>query len=209
MTVDYSSLLNNCRWFLWAAFSSSMLEQVGRMTLGGLLALGYTVVVSYKRASTSVNNDNVSLSLENIDTLGETFMVLRGMDRKVWTFSLYGVILPFISLSLLTTPPTPRKTHTQKKKRKRKEKGFIASSSHAYALLYIDSNVLRDLVIFFCLKIYFVKFLESVMWKREKFCKTLRVLFCGKAVLFVFGGEAWKLCRNASRSAFQINFWKG
>lgn len=53
------------------------------MTLGGLLALGYTVVVSYKRASTSVNNDNVSLSLENIDTLGETFMVLRGMDRKV------------------------------------------------------------------------------------------------------------------------------
>ena len=27
------------------------------------------------------------------------------------------------------------------------------------------------------------------MWKREKFCKTLRVLFCGKAVLFVFGGE--------------------
>ena len=53
------------------------------MTLGGLLALGYTVVVSYKRASTSVNNGNVSLSLETIDTLSETFMVLRGMDRKV------------------------------------------------------------------------------------------------------------------------------
>ena len=30
------------------------LEQVGRMTLGGLLALGYNVVVSYKRASTAV-----------------------------------------------------------------------------------------------------------------------------------------------------------
>ncbi|GMY18607.1 uridine-cytidine kinase c [Fagus crenata] len=56
--------------------------EVGRMTLGGLLALGYTVVVSYKRASTSVNNGNVSLSLETIDTLSETFMVLRGMDRK-------------------------------------------------------------------------------------------------------------------------------
>ncbi|KAG2709582.1 hypothetical protein I3760_05G246400 [Carya illinoinensis] len=56
--------------------------EVGRMTLGGLLALGYTVVVSYKRASTSVNNGNLSLSLETIDTLGETFMVLRGTDRK-------------------------------------------------------------------------------------------------------------------------------
>ncbi|KAM6548086.1 hypothetical protein CsatB_019762 [Cannabis sativa] len=56
--------------------------EVGRMTLGGLLALGYTVVVSYKRASTSVNNGNVSISLETIDTLGETFMVLRGTNRK-------------------------------------------------------------------------------------------------------------------------------
>jgi hypothetical protein len=53
------------------------------MTLGGLLALGYTVVVSYKRASMSVNNGNGSLSLENIDSLCETFMVLRGTDRKV------------------------------------------------------------------------------------------------------------------------------
>ena len=58
-------------------------KQVGRMTLGGLLALGYNVVVSYKRASTSVDNGNVSLSLETIDTLGETFMVLRGTNRKV------------------------------------------------------------------------------------------------------------------------------
>ncbi|KAB1205717.1 Uridine-cytidine kinase C [Morella rubra] len=56
--------------------------EVGRMTLGGLLALGYSVVVSYKRASTSVNTGNISLSLETIDTLGETFMVLRGADRK-------------------------------------------------------------------------------------------------------------------------------
>lgn len=53
------------------------------MTLGGLLALGYTVVVSYKRASSSASNGNLSLSLETIDTLGETFMVLRGTNRKV------------------------------------------------------------------------------------------------------------------------------
>ena len=47
-------------------------KQVGKMTLGGLLALGYNVVVSYKRASTSVNNGNVSMSLETIDTLKTT-----------------------------------------------------------------------------------------------------------------------------------------
>ncbi|KAF7132559.1 hypothetical protein RHSIM_Rhsim09G0066100 [Rhododendron simsii] len=56
--------------------------EVGRMTLGGLLALGYNVVVSYKRASTSVSNGNVSVSLETIDSLGETYMVLRGTNRK-------------------------------------------------------------------------------------------------------------------------------
>ncbi|XAR72251.1 Uridine kinase [Bertholletia excelsa] len=56
--------------------------EVGRMTLGGLLDLGYTVVASYKRTSVSVNNGNVSISLETIDTLGETYMVLRGTDRK-------------------------------------------------------------------------------------------------------------------------------
>lgn len=54
------------------------------MTLGGLIKLGYSVVVSYKRASTSVNNGQVSLSLETIDTLDdEGFMVLRGTNRKV------------------------------------------------------------------------------------------------------------------------------
>ncbi|XP_015895495.3 uncharacterized protein LOC107429338 isoform X1 [Ziziphus jujuba] len=58
-------------------------EQVGRTTLGGLLDLGYTVVVSYKRASTSVNNGYISISVETIDTLGdERFLVLRGTDRK-------------------------------------------------------------------------------------------------------------------------------
>ena len=60
-----------------------MLKQVGRMTLGGLLALGYTVVVSYKRASKTVDNGKVSVSFETIDALGETFMVMRGTNRKV------------------------------------------------------------------------------------------------------------------------------
>ncbi|KAK4358414.1 hypothetical protein RND71_024024 [Anisodus tanguticus] len=44
--------------------------KVGRMTLG------YNVVVSYKRASTSVIEGNFSLSLETIDTLGETYMMV-------------------------------------------------------------------------------------------------------------------------------------
>ncbi|XP_068333123.1 uncharacterized protein [Pyrus communis] len=78
-------------------------EQVGRMTLGGLLALGYVVVVSYKRASKSVDNGNVSLSLETIDTLGETFMVLRGTNRKtVGTEALkMGITEPWITKSYL------------------------------------------------------------------------------------------------------------
>ena len=58
------------------------------MTLGGLLALGYSVVVSYKRASTSASNGSVSISLETIDSLGETFLVLRGTNRKVRTIYL-------------------------------------------------------------------------------------------------------------------------
>ncbi|KDP38059.1 hypothetical protein JCGZ_04702 [Jatropha curcas] len=77
--------------------------EVGRMTLGGLLDLGYTVVVSYKRQSTFVTNGNLSLSLESIDTLGETFMVLRGMTRKtVGAEALrMGINGPWISQSYL------------------------------------------------------------------------------------------------------------
>ncbi|KAK9277078.1 hypothetical protein L1049_006617 [Liquidambar formosana] len=77
--------------------------EVGRMTLGGLLALGYTVVVSYKRASTSVSNGNLSMSLETIDTLGETFVVLRGMNRKtVGAEALrMGISGPWITKSYL------------------------------------------------------------------------------------------------------------
>ncbi|KAJ7942997.1 Uridine-cytidine kinase C [Quillaja saponaria] len=93
--------------------------EVGRMTLGGLLALGYTVVVSYKRASKSVNNGKVSLSFETIDTLDETFMVLRGTNRKTvgaealrmgingpWiTKSYLEMILDRKGVPRLNTPP--------------------------------------------------------------------------------------------------------
>ncbi|KAJ1385087.1 P-loop containing nucleoside triphosphate hydrolase [Sesbania bispinosa] len=77
--------------------------EVGRMTLGGLLALGYIVVVSYKRASTTVNNGKVSISLETIDALGETFMVMRGTDRKtVGTEALrMGISGPWLTKSYL------------------------------------------------------------------------------------------------------------
>ncbi|KAL8137583.1 hypothetical protein V2J09_003584 [Rumex salicifolius] len=77
--------------------------EVGRMTLGGLLALGYTVVVSYKRASTSVNFGKVSLSLETIDSLAETFAVLRGTDRKIVAAeaSRMGISGPWITKSYL------------------------------------------------------------------------------------------------------------
>ncbi|KAL0296632.1 UNVERIFIED_CONTAM: Uridine-cytidine kinase C [Sesamum radiatum] len=77
--------------------------EVGRMTLGGLLALGYTVVVSYKRASTSVIDGNLSVSLETIDTLGETYMVLRGTNRKIvgMESSRLGITGPWITKSYL------------------------------------------------------------------------------------------------------------
>ncbi|KAL2545972.1 P-loop containing nucleoside triphosphate hydrolase superfamily protein [Forsythia ovata] len=93
--------------------------EVGRMTLGGLLALGYNVVVSYKRASTSVIDGNLSVSLETIDTLGETYMVLRGTNRKIvgtessrlcingpWiTKSYLEMILERKGVPRLNTPP--------------------------------------------------------------------------------------------------------
>ncbi|OIV94290.1 hypothetical protein TanjilG_25659 [Lupinus angustifolius] len=74
--------------------------EVGRMTLGGLLALGYTVVVSYKRASTTVNNGKVSMSYETIDALGETFIVMRGTNRKT-----VGTEALRIGVPRLSTPP--------------------------------------------------------------------------------------------------------
>ncbi|KAK7362560.1 hypothetical protein VNO77_04676 [Canavalia gladiata] len=98
--------------------------EVGRMTLGGLLALGYTVVVSYKRASMTVNNGKVSMSSETIDVLGETFMVMRGTNRKIvgteamrmgitgpWiTKSYLEMILERKGVPRLSTPPLVSKT---------------------------------------------------------------------------------------------------
>ncbi|KAK7368230.1 hypothetical protein VNO80_10254 [Phaseolus coccineus] len=93
--------------------------EVGRMTLGGLLALGYTVVVSYKRASTAINSGKVTMSFETIDVLGETFMVMRGTNRKTvgteasrmridgpWiTKSYLEMILERKGVPRLSTPP--------------------------------------------------------------------------------------------------------
>lgn len=77
--------------------------EVGRMTLGGLLALGYNVVVSYKRASKSIIYGNLSISLETIDTLAETYIVLRGKDRKMVEAeaSRLGITGPWITKSYL------------------------------------------------------------------------------------------------------------
>ncbi|URD93153.1 Phosphoribulokinase / Uridine kinase family [Musa troglodytarum] len=77
--------------------------EVGRTTLGGLLALGYNVVVSYKRACTSFHNGQVLIALETIDTLNETFMVLKGTSRKVIgsEASHLGISGPWITKSYL------------------------------------------------------------------------------------------------------------
>ena len=58
-------------------------SQVGRTTLGGLLALGYSVVVSFKRTSRTVNRNQLLVVAETIDTLNESFLVLKGPSRKV------------------------------------------------------------------------------------------------------------------------------
>ncbi|KAJ0430819.1 hypothetical protein HanHA300_Chr17g0673401 [Helianthus annuus] len=73
------------------------------MTLGGLLALGYNVVVSYKRASKAIVYGDLSISLETIDTLSETYIVLRGRDRKMVEAeaSRLGITGPWITKSYL------------------------------------------------------------------------------------------------------------
>ncbi|KAK9705274.1 hypothetical protein RND81_07G044300 [Saponaria officinalis] len=100
--------------------------EVGRMTLGGLLALGYNVVVSYKRASVTFSFGEVSLSFETIDSLGETFMVVRGSNRKTvggealrmgvtgpWiTKSYLELILEQKGVPRLNTPPPVAATPT-------------------------------------------------------------------------------------------------
>ncbi|XP_021727277.1 uncharacterized protein LOC110694413 isoform X1 [Chenopodium quinoa] len=100
--------------------------EVGKMTLGGLLQLGYNVVVSYKRASLTFNFGEVSLAFETIDSLGETFMVVRGSNRKTvgaealrlgvcgpWIIKSYlELILEQNGVPRLNTPPPLTSTST-------------------------------------------------------------------------------------------------
>ncbi|XP_021746734.1 uncharacterized protein LOC110712494 isoform X2 [Chenopodium quinoa] len=100
--------------------------EVGKMTLGGLLQLGYNVVVSYKRASMTFNFGEVSLAFETIDSLGETFMVVRGSNRKTvgsealrlgvcgpWIIKSYlELILEQNGVPRLNTPPPLTSTST-------------------------------------------------------------------------------------------------
>ncbi|CAN6242304.1 unnamed protein product [Urochloa humidicola] len=77
--------------------------EVGQTTLGGLLALGYSVVVSFKRTSTSVNRDQLLIAAETIDTLNESFLVLKGPSRKIVAAeaSKLGIKGPWITKSYL------------------------------------------------------------------------------------------------------------
>ncbi|XP_021318438.1 uncharacterized protein LOC8086455 isoform X2 [Sorghum bicolor] len=77
--------------------------EVGRTTLGGLLALGYSVVVSFKRTCISVNRDQLLIAAETIDTLNETFLVLKGPSRKIVAAeaSNLGIKGPWITKSYL------------------------------------------------------------------------------------------------------------
>nr|ATB19705.1 putative P-loop containing nucleoside triphosphate hydrolases superfamily protein [Hesperocyparis bakeri] len=95
--------------------------EVGKTTLGGLLALGYQVVASFKRESTIIDNGKVLVSLESIDNLGQTFIVVKGTNRKVLgaEVSAMGLRGPWITKSYLemimerkgvprlSTPPLP------------------------------------------------------------------------------------------------------
>jgi hypothetical protein len=51
------------------------------------LALGYGVVVSFKRTCTSVYREQLLIAAETIYTLNETFLVLKGPSRKVCIIS--------------------------------------------------------------------------------------------------------------------------
>lgn len=72
---------------------------MGKTTLGGLLALGYQVAVSFKRESAIFDNGKVSISIETIDDVNKCFIQVKGTDRKVHIFgqvdSLVQVVLKF------------------------------------------------------------------------------------------------------------------
>ncbi|BBN08423.1 uridine kinase [Marchantia polymorpha subsp. ruderalis] len=98
--------------------------EVGKTTLGGLLALGYQVAVSYKRESTIIDNGKVLISIEVIDDLERTFVQVKGSDRKVvaceaelmgmdgpWiTKSYMEMVLETKGLPRLDSPPLPLST---------------------------------------------------------------------------------------------------
>uniref|UniRef100_A0A0D9W349 CYTH domain-containing protein n=1 Tax=Leersia perrieri TaxID=77586 RepID=A0A0D9W349_9ORYZ len=107
--------------------------EVGRTTLGGLLALGYSVVVSFKRTCTSVSRNQLLIAAETIDTLNETFLVLKGPSRKIVAAeaSKLGMKRPWITKSYLemildskgvprlnTPPPVSRKLLTESQEKK-------------------------------------------------------------------------------------------
>ncbi|KAK3145164.1 hypothetical protein QOZ80_4AG0324270 [Eleusine coracana subsp. coracana] len=107
--------------------------EVGRTTLGGLLALGYSVVVSFKRTCTTVNRDQLLIAAETIDTLNETFLVLKGPSRKIVAAeaSKLGIKGPWITKSYLemileskgvprlnTPPPVSRTLLTESQEKK-------------------------------------------------------------------------------------------
>ncbi|KAL2630924.1 hypothetical protein R1flu_015610 [Riccia fluitans] len=95
--------------------------EVGKTTLGGLLALGYQVAVSYKRQSSIIDNGKVLISTEIIDDLERTFVQVKGTDRKVvaaeahllgmegpWiTKSYMEMVLETKGLPRLDSPPLP------------------------------------------------------------------------------------------------------
>ncbi|XP_052151821.1 uncharacterized protein LOC127770198 isoform X1 [Oryza glaberrima] len=107
--------------------------EVGRTTLGGLLALGYSVVVSFKRTCTSVSRDQLLIAAETIDTLNETFLLLKGPSRKIVAAEArkLGIKGPWITKSYLemileskgvprlnTPPPISRKLLTESQEKK-------------------------------------------------------------------------------------------
>ncbi|MCO5578178.1 hypothetical protein L7F22_032016 [Adiantum nelumboides] len=95
--------------------------QVGKETLGGLLALGYQVAVSYKRESEIFDNGSISICIETVDDLDRSFVLVRGKDRKVvaaqasslgmegpWiTKSYLELVLEKKGLPRLGSPPLP------------------------------------------------------------------------------------------------------
>jgi hypothetical protein len=51
--------------------------------LGGLLALGYKIAVSYKRESEIIDDGMICICIETIDDLEKTFILVKGKERKV------------------------------------------------------------------------------------------------------------------------------